>query len=159
MLEGLERFLAKIREWYPAEKEIQEFIEVYSPDIVNAVRVQLASGIDGNGDLVYLFRHGKRMLIYARYTIQRKDMFGSGLGSVTDRITNFMSGTFYESIFVQSYSDGSFQVLSSDPLYELIKERSGADIINLSPEAEEFIFTEKIAPKLQAGINAIFYEM
>ena len=55
--------------------------------------------------------------------------------------------------------DGSWQVQSNSPLIGLIKERSGAAIINLSPESTRFLFEERMAPLLQEEINELFYDV
>jgi hypothetical protein len=155
MLNGLLTFMKKLVNWRPQE-ELEDVLIVESKDIVNAVKLQLSKGIDGNGEKVFLMRMGGKFYHYARRTVQRKDMFGVGLGAETDRITNYQTGAFYNSIFVEIFHDGSFQVLSTSPLINIIKARSGDNIINLNPESEMFLFEAKMAPLLQQEINELF---
>jgi len=145
---GFRKFIKKVKQ-FEAPKELEEVLEVESRDIVNAIKIQLSRGIDGNGENVYLTRPigGRKFYNYV------------GLGAVVDHITNYMSGGFYNSIFVETFSDGSWQVKSDSPLIGLIKERSGPDIINLSPESTRFLFEEKMAPLLQEEINELFYDV
>jgi len=156
-LTGLRKFITKIQR-FNAERELQNTLVRDSKDIVNSVKINLSRGLDGNDEPVYLIRHGSKQYTYAIRTIQNKDIFGVGLGSVTENITNYKSGAFYNSIYLQVNSDGTFQVLSSDSKFELIKYRSGEAIINLSPTMELFLLEEKIAPLLQAEIDEIFNE-
>jgi hypothetical protein len=153
---GFEKFLENINA-FSAEKVVEQQLVLDKAEIVIMVKLQLESGIDGNDDPVYLYRRGARRKDYARYTIQQKDMFGVGIASITDHITNYMSGEFYNSIYVDVYSNGNFEVKSRSSLYELIKFRSGADIINLSPSSEQWLFEQYIAPDIQAEINSLFY--
>jgi hypothetical protein len=154
---GFEKFLQNIRS-FSAEKEVEKQLILDKAEIVIMVKLQLESGIDGNDDPVYLYRHGQRRRSYARYTIQQKDMFGVGIASITEHITNYMSGGFYSSIYVDIYSNGNFEVKSSSWLYETIKYRSGADIINLSPSSEQWLLEQRIEPDIQKEINNLFYE-
>jgi hypothetical protein len=156
MLNGLLKFIDNIKN-FSAEEVVTEELTLDKNEIVIMVRLQLESGIDGNDDKVYLYRRGARRYNYARYTIQQKDIFGSGIGAITDHITNYMTGNFYNSIYVEVYSDASFQVKSTDWIYEIIKERSGADIIRLSPESEAYLFKHTIGPDIQKQINKLYF--
>jgi len=155
---GFRRFIQKVKKFEPPQ-ELEEVLEVESRDIVNAVKLQLSRGIDGNGENVYLQKLAGKSYSYAARTIKNKDIVGVGLGAVTDHITNYMRGNFYNSIFVETFDDGSWQVQSNSPLIGLIRERSGAAIINLSPESTRFLFEEKMAPLLQEEINELFYDV
>jgi hypothetical protein len=160
MLVGLETFLIRMRRWaIPAEvmKEVAQEFRVESKEIVNMVKLQLARGVDGNGQPVYLTRYGMRVTDYAPSTKKKKKSYGSGLGSVTSVITNYMSGRFYQSIRVEVRNDASFEVYSVSPLYDIIKYRSGEDIINLSRESARYLFINEVAPDLQAEINRIYF--
>jgi len=153
---GFKRFLQKIRTFIAA-KEVDEEIKLDSGEIVKMVQIQLARGTDGLGEPVYLTdMFGKKKYYYAMRTIRRKDIIGIGLGSITDHITNYMTGAFYQSLFVETYGDGSWQVLSDSPLIELIKQRSGDAIIDLSPESQRYLLQNKIAPDLQMEIDKLF---
>lgn len=142
--------------------QIPEVVEVElkleEKEIVKMVQSQLAKGFDGNDERVYLTRRGQKTYNYARYTLWRKDVFGQGIGSITDHITNYMSGQFYNSLYVQFNGDDDFEVKSNNTLIWLIKERSGDAIINLSYESEQYLYQNEIAPDIQQVINQLFYE-
>jgi hypothetical protein len=152
---GFKRFLQKIRNFIAA-KEVDEEIKLDSGEIVKMVQLQLAKGTDGLGEPVYLIRDGQEHFDYALRTIRRKNSLSGSIGSITDHITNYMSGRFYSSLFVETYGDGSWQVRSNSPLIDLIKTRSGQAIIDLSPESQRYLLKNKIAPDLQAEIKKLF---
>ena len=157
MLEGLKKFIENLKK-FSAPKEVEKEVRVEVQEIVKMVQRQLALGVDGNSNKVYLIRYGIEHYDYAPRTIRNKSQIG-GLGSFTDHITNYMSGRFYNSLFVEVYNGGSFEVMSNSPLIEIIKERSGPDIIKLSRESEQYLFEHQIAPDLQETIDELFYEM
>jgi len=156
MLDGLLKFISNIRNFF-VEKEVAEELALDKDEIVKMVRLQLAKGIDGDGLPVYLKRHGGIFYYYAPSTKRKKDIFGVGLGSVTDPITNYMTGGFYRSIYVDVNKDATFEVKSTSYLYDLIKFRSGENIINLNPESEEYLIWNKVAPDFQEEINKLYF--
>ena len=139
-----------------ARQEMKKEITIERAEIVKMVQSQLARGLDGNGEQVYLIRNGQRHLTYSPRTIKNKRARGSGLSSITDHITNYMSGNFYRSLYVFVFDNGEFEIRSRSGLIEIIKKRSGEDIIELSPESERFLFQNKIAPDLQKTIDELF---
>jgi len=156
MFEGFKKFLAKIRKFI-VEDEVEQELRLDAKEIVNMVRLQLARGISGSGQPVTLKRYNMEFNYYSPMTIATKRKRGIGLGSVTSTITNYMSGNFYNSIRVEIYTDASFQVYSISPLYDIIKYRSGEDIINLTTESEQYLFQHRIAPDLQQEINRLYF--
>ena len=138
-----------------AKQEIKKEITIERAEIVKMVQNQLARGFDGNGEPVYLTRNNVRVKGYAHRTILKKAKM-SGLASIISHVTNFMSGNLYRSLYVFVYDNGEFEIRSRSPLIEIIKGRSGPDIIELSPESERFLFQNKIAPDLQDTIDELF---
>ena len=154
---GFRKFIQKVKTFIPEEEVAQE-LRLDAAEIVKMVKLQLARGLDGDGNRVTLKRHGETFGTYAPRTIRRKDAFGGTLSGVTEVITNYMSGRFYDSIKVEVLSDSNFEVYSTSPLYDIIKYRSGENIINLSPESERYLFENMVAPDLQEEINRLYFE-
>lgn len=138
-----------------AKQEMKKEITIERAEIVKMVQNQLARGFDGNGEPVYLTWKGETRTHYAPNTILKKSKMG-GLASIISHVTNFMTGNFYRSLYVFVYDNGEFEIRSRSPLIEIIKGRSGPDIIELSPESERFLFQNKIAPDLQNTIDELF---
>lgn len=75
-------------------REMEEIVADNLDKITPMVREQLEAGKDGEDKPNTIFgRFG-----YSPKTVEIKQANGEGLGAVTDRITNFMSGDFYESM-------------------------------------------------------------
>ena len=159
MLFGLEKLIARLTAFKPElPKVVEKELRLEEKEIVKMVRSQLAKGFDGNDEPVYLInKRGQKHYNYHKYTLWRKDVFGHGIGSITDHITNFMSGQFYNSLYVEFKDGDDFEVKSNSPLIWLIKERSGDAIINLSWESEQFLWQNEVAPDLQEVINELFW--
>lgn len=154
-LDGLKKFIQKIHTFVTTGRVTElliETIEADSADIVRRVQYQLSIGVDGNGEPVYLIRWGGKHLDYAPSTIatRRKK------GMPTSPISNYWSGEFYESIYVQVNQDGSFQMQASDWKYDLIRKRSGPNIIQLNPESQVFLFGQEIGPQFKVKVKNAF---
>jgi hypothetical protein len=141
-LPGFELFLDKLDSFISSGKlegMEEQIIKSREKDICDAVREQLEMGINGDGKPVYLIRDGEEQYDYAYETIRKKKKM-AGLSGQISPISNYWTGDFYESLYVEVYEGGNFEVLSSDPKFNLIKARSGENIINLSPENMERLF-------------------
>lgn len=128
--------------------EMNKVIDDNAPVIADKIKAQLASGRDGDDQPVTLFDRTE----YAPRTIEIKQKEGSGLGAVTDRITNYMSGAFYQSLEVkregqvfEADSDvsyfGDIRLRSSEALLEVDKKNRtdfGEEII-IPAIAESFL--------------------
>jgi len=111
------------------EKEQQEIVADNAEAITPYVLEQLAAGKDGDGKENTIF--GRRG--YSPKTVAIKEANGEGLGRVTSRITNYMTGEFYETMFAKvegktfeedspvSYF-GDITLYSSDALLEVNEE-------------------------------------
>lgn len=65
------------------------------------LKEQLAAGQDGDGNATTIFgRSG-----YSPRTVAIKEANGVGLGAVTDRVTNYMSGDFFNSMVEKMEGD------------------------------------------------------
>jgi hypothetical protein len=160
VLTGIKKVLDNIKAFQATlDQKLDYQIRIEEGEIVKMVQNQLSRGIDGNDNLVYLIRPmptGEKYNYYAYATEVRKTKYGSGLGSVTDVITNYMSGGFYASLYAESTGNGGWEVKSSSPLWEIIELRSGEDIIKLSPTSEKFLFENRIAPDLYEAIYNLY---
>lgn len=78
-------------------QELQEIVADNADKITPYVLQQLAAGKDGDDKPVTIF--GRRG--YSPKTVEIKKANGRGLGAVTDRITNYMTGEFYETMFTK----------------------------------------------------------
>lgn len=121
-IELLEKLKPVQVEFY-AELAINECAE-QGADIMAA---QLATGIDGNG---------KSLNPYAPLTVQIKKKYGKGLGAVTDRRTNYMTGAHYSKLFLV-VRGGELLIGSDDPKSAFIQEREGDAIYKLNSDSKE----------------------
>lgn len=107
-------------------QELQEIVADNAEKITPYVLQQLAAGKDGDNKPNTIFgRKG-----YSPKTVEIKEANGQGLGRVTDRVTNYMTGEFYETMFTKvegqvfeedspvSYF-GDITLYSSDALLEV----------------------------------------
>jgi len=88
---------------------------------------QLASGVDGNGN---------SLKPYAPITVQIKKKYGKGLGAITDRRTNYMTGKHYSDLYVTAKA-GELLMGSDDPKSKFIQEREGDAIYRLNSDSKE----------------------
>jgi hypothetical protein len=125
MLDDFQNRIEKLRA-FDFGQEMQTIVENNSDKLAGYIREQLSQGIDGDGKPVQIFDR----LEYRPLTIEIKQREGIGLGAVTDRITNYMSGAFYESLKVQTEGQvfeadsdvsyfGDIRLRSSDSLLEI----------------------------------------
>jgi len=119
-------------------KELTDIVEKNSDKIPDLLAQQLALGKDGNDEPVTL--HGDTE--YSPFTVRYKQDVGKGLGAVTDRITNYMSGAFYESMNTK-VENNAFETVGDVPYFDDIIERSGSVIMELD-ESSRIEFGEKV---------------
>lgn len=128
MLDDFENRITALR-GFDFGAELQVIVENNSEKITDLVRKQLEAGIDGNNEPNKIFDRTE----YRPLTIEIKQTKGVGLGAVTDRITNFMTGDFYRSLktdvegnVFEEDSDvsyfGDIRLYSSDALLEVNEE-------------------------------------
>lgn len=129
---------------FNAEEEIISIVNENKNFIEYILQQQMSQGIDGAGEPVKA-KYGD---FYSDRTIQEKQRHGFGLGRETNYVTNYMTGSFYDSIeFVQQGKSGVFK--SGVPYFESIILRSGEDIMRLGKESAELLKKEVIEPQLK----------
>lgn len=114
------------------------------PDLI---RKQLEEGLSGDGKPSTIFGS----TTYSPLTVEIKQSEGIGLGGVTDRITNYMTGAFYESI--RMVMDGQLLDADSDVSYfGDIRLYSSEALLEVSPE-NRLEFAETITmPAIKAAL-------
>jgi len=110
---------------------------------------QLSTGRDGNGDPVKLYDKE----VYQPSTIEHKKKYGKGLGAITDRITNYMSGDFYKSLETKIDGD-AYQIDSDVAYYKYIIERSGEQIMELGEPVRKEFAEEIVLPEISEALKA-----
>lgn len=100
-------------------QEMIAIVEDNQEKIPEYIREQLASGRDGDDKPVTIFGRD----FYADRTIQVKEREGVGLGAVTDHITNYMSGAFFESLKIETEGE-VFEANSDVSYFDEIQKRS-----------------------------------
>lgn len=119
-------------------KELNNIVEQNADKIPDILAQQLAQGKDGNNEPVLLNGNSE----YAPFTIEIKERFGKGLGAVTDRVTNYMTGAFYQDMKTTVEND-AFETASDVPYFDDIIERSGSIVMELD-ESSRIEFGQNI---------------
>jgi hypothetical protein len=127
------------------EEEQYRIVEDNRDDIVLAQAEVLSEGKDKTGN--------KRADEYRPFTIQYKQEFGRGLGRVVDRVTFFMTGNLYYSLFAR-VSKRTFSVESPLPTFDKMIERIGKDNYGLDPQRKAAFRDRITIPRLKS----IFFE-
>ena len=136
-------------------KESIEVINLHSEYLETMIRFQLQSGFDGDGKEVTLKRKGGVFPNYAPLTVKLKEEYAFGIGAITNRITNYFTGTFAHSIkFVTNGT--TFEAISDVPYFtDIIKQSgSGKRIMELSKPNVEKFKREILIPELQKRYKA-----
>lgn len=121
-------------------QELETIVTENQDKLPEYITKQLSEGISGDGKPTTIFgRSG-----YSKRTVEIKEANGTGLGAVTDRVTNYMTGQFYESIKVQTEGQtfeadsdvsyfGDIRLYSPDELLEVDEEnrRDFAETVTL----------------------------
>lgn len=131
------------------EEIIEESINETSEEGADALAVQLSQGIDGNG---------MRLDPYAPATIALKRKKGVGLGAVTDRRTNYMTGAHYKGLYIKAYS-GSLETGSKDEKSVWLQAQNGEAMYKLGPDAKEDYepaHFNKVKAKIEAKTGLTF---
>jgi len=136
---------------FDLQYETTRIINENSEYLTNLLAIQLSQGKDADGANVTVF--GKDY--YSDRTVFEKTRHGSGLGKVTDRITNYMSGAFYFGLKVNV--NGTRFVFTSDvPYFQDILTRSGTErVIQLNQEHLEQFRNEILIPQLKLAFNGL----
>jgi len=122
------------------EREQYQIISDNADEIVLAQAEVLSEGKDKSGR--------KTDDRYKPFTIAYKRQFGQGLGSVVDRVTFFMTGNLYYSLFARVTAK-TFVVTSPLETYTKMINRIGKDNYGLDPERKEKFRQEITLPSLK----------
>lgn len=110
-------------------QEMQTIVEDNADKLPPMIREQLAEGKDGEDKPNTIFgRSG-----YSPKTVAIKEANGKGLGAVTDRITNYMSGDTYEALEVH-VENQVFEADSDVPYFADIVLYSSAALLEVDEE-------------------------
>jgi hypothetical protein len=123
---------------FSAHDEVERIVDDNNEVLVQLERDQLSEGIDKDGN--------PRADSYAPFTVKMKDIYGQGIGKITDHVTFYMTGSLYESLFYKSEGD-EFEFTSPLPTYDKMIERIGEDEFGLSPDKRLYFAEEKVLPK------------
>lgn len=141
-LNGL-RTLSKGLSELNLEREQLNAVEMYRDDIVLAQAEVLSEGKDKSGQ--------SRADQYKPFTVQYKKEFGVGLGRVVDRVTFYMTGQLYQSLFAKITAK-TFVVTSPLEKYDKMINRVGKENYGLDQKRIDYIRNTKIIPKLRDTI-------
>ena len=123
---------------FNSHDEVVKIIDDNHDVLVQLQKDQLSEGIDNTGQ--------QRKDAYTPFTIAEKNMYGQGLGAVTDHVTFFMTGSLYESLFYKIEGD-EFAITSPLETYDKMVERVTDEKFGLSPEQRLYFAEEKLLPK------------
>lgn len=143
--------------------EIAESMDIINKNqalIVWMVQQQNLEGIDGTGEPKTLLRYKKGKLVisgeYSQLTIEEKNVM-SGNAAITDRITHYMSGEFYDSMYLIQEGT-SFNVISDVNYYNdiIAHSGSGSKIMELTEENLQLFYDDVLIPELKKRFDAQF---
>lgn len=106
--------------------EVSNIVDENGQILVKLQKSQLAKGVDNTGL--------QRKDSYRPLTVFIKKQFGKGLGAVVDRVTFFMTGELYSSLFYSRRKE-KYSIRSNEETYTKMLERVGEDKFGLSPES------------------------
>jgi hypothetical protein len=111
------------------------------------LKEQLAAGRDGDGEPVKIFDRAE----YSPKTIEIKKAEGQGLGAVTDRITNYMTGEFYNSI-TEKVEGQVFEADSDVPYFGDIRLRSSDSLLKINERNRLDFATNVTLPAIKEAL-------
>jgi len=128
MLDNFKNLIDNLRA-FDFGQEMQAIVEDNADKLPPMIREQLAEGKDGDDKPNTIFgRSG-----YSPKTVEIKKVNGQGLGAVTDRITNYMTGAFYESLEIET-EGRVFEADSDVPYFGDIALYSSDALLEVDPE-------------------------
>lgn len=149
-LNNLRNRIEKLQK-FDLESSVTLIINKNSEYLADLLSIQLAQGKDADKQNVTVFGRD----YYSDRTVFEKERHGSGLGKVTDRITNYMSGAFYIGLKVTA-NNKNFVFTSNVPYFEDILKRSGTHrIIELNEEHLSQFKQEILLPQLKQIYNGV----
>lgn len=148
MLDDLAQRIAKLQA-FDFSQELQTIVEDNVDKLPPMIREQLEQGKDGDDKPATIFgRSG-----YSPRTVEIKKANGSGLGAVTDRITNYMTGEFYNSLEVKTEGQ-VFEADSDVPYFGDITLYSQPELLEVDEE-HRLEFAETVTlPAIKESLQA-----
>lgn len=147
-LDGMKQFIDDLTA-FDFGQELRTIVADNAEELPELLKVQLAAGKDGDNKPVTLYGSPN----YARATIEEKKINGRGLGAVTDRITNYMSGDFYRLQRAKVVGQ-VFSIDSPVTYFGDIVERSGESVMELNEESRLKFATEITLPSIEDVLYA-----
>lgn len=130
-------------------KSMQTAVEAYADQLPDMVREQLTAGKDGDGNENKIFGRDT----YAPKTIEIKKREGKGLGAVTDYITNYMTGAFYESLEMKPEYD-ALDMDSDVPYFGDIRLYSSPALLEVDEDNRRTFANEYVMPAVEDDLKA-----
>lgn len=146
MLDDFENTINKLQA-FDFGLELETIVENNSEKLTEYVREQLAAGIDGDDSPVKIFDRDH----YAPRTIEIKQSQGSGLGAVTDHITNYMTGAFYNSLKTD-VEGGVFELDSDVSYFGDIRLRSTDSLLEVDDDNKKTFGETVTLPGIQEAL-------
>jgi hypothetical protein len=125
-LQDLENRIQKLQA-FDFGQELETIVSENIDKLPTYIKEQLAAGRDGNDEPAKIFDRDT----YSPATIEIKKAEGQGLGAVTDRITNYMTGEFYNSI-TERVEGQVFEADSDVSYFGDIRLRSSDALLNIN---------------------------
>lgn len=124
-------------------REMETIVSEHTEDITELLKIQLATGKDGDGEPVTLDGNPE----YTPFTMDIKEKYGQGLGAVTDRITTYMTGDLYRSL--KTKAEGRvFETEASVPYFDEVIGRTGDQIMELGEDGRRKFAEEITLPAI-----------
>lgn len=144
--DGLQNLISKL-DAFDFGAELETIVEENKDKIPDLIRKQLEAGKDGNDVPNTIFgRSG-----YSPKTVEIKRANGVGLGAITDRITNYMTGAFQESLEVK-VSGQVFEADSDVSYFGDITLYSSPELLFVDEENRREFANEVTIPGIRAAL-------
>lgn len=127
MLENLRKDISNL-EQFNWDDTLQKIVEDNRDHLADFQAKQMAKGVDGKGEPTTLDGSG-----YTPYTMDLKQKYGKGLGSVVDRVTGYNTGELYRTLEA-AISNGQFTLSSPVEYFGALVGRTGAQWVELNEE-------------------------
>lgn len=131
---------------FDTKEEVEKIIENNSEVLVQLQRDQLSEGVDITGN--------ERIDHYAPFTIMEKNLYGKGLGAVTDHVTFYMTGSLYESLYFKQAGE-QFEITSPLETFDKMVDRIKPDKYGLDEEKRLYFAQQKLLPEFAQKFKEI----
>ncbi len=138
------RNITNALEQFDFEQELIHIVDANESTVVDLQAEQLSHGVNSAGQQINP--------PYAESTIEYKRKHGRGLGSITDRVTFYMTGELYQSLRAQVVG-GKYEITSPLDKFGYMIKRSGEWTIGLSDEYRERFIDGVTRPEIARIVN------